>query len=131
MAAIKDPLTAVARAGGSLRKLIEKRPLAAAAASLAAGLLAGLALPASRREDELLGDTRDELLESARDAGRDALALGKEAARGAARRVQQSVREQELTPEQLADKARRVARDAADSLRDAERQVVQGLDGGS
>jgi hypothetical protein len=131
MAAIKDPLTLVARAGAGLRELIERRPLAVGVASLAAGLLAGLALPATRREDELLGDTRDELLESARDAGKDALALGKEAALGASLRVKESVREQQLTPEQLADKARRIARDAADSLRDAERQVVQGLDGGS
>jgi hypothetical protein len=121
---------AVARAGAGLSELVESRPLAVGVASLAVGLLAGLALPATRREDELLGDTRDELVESARDAGKDALARGKEAAQDAARRVKESVREQELTPEQLADKARRVARDAADSLRDAERQVVLGLGGG-
>jgi ElaB/YqjD/DUF883 family membrane-anchored ribosome-binding protein len=120
---------AARRAGRNLGELVEDRPLAVGAASLAIGLLAGLALPATRREDELLGDTRDELLESAREAGHEALDRGKEVARDAVERVKQSVREQELTPEQLAEKARHVARDAAESLRDAEREVVEGLGG--
>jgi ElaB/YqjD/DUF883 family membrane-anchored ribosome-binding protein len=117
------------RALRGLGELLEERPLAVAGASLAVGMLAGLALPATRREDELLGDTRDELLESAREAGKDALEKGKEAAAGAVERVKESVREQELTPEQLADKARQVARDAADAVLDAERQVARSLAG--
>jgi ElaB/YqjD/DUF883 family membrane-anchored ribosome-binding protein len=116
------------RAG--LRDLVEERPLVVVAASLAVGLLVGLALPATRREDELLGDARDELLESARDTGREALDRGREVAATAVERVKESVREQELTPEQLAGKARHVARDAAETLRDAERQVVDTLAGG-
>jgi hypothetical protein len=110
---------------------IAERPLAVGAAALAIGLLAGVALPATRREDELLGDGRDDLLDSAREAGRDALEQGKEVALNAVERVKESVREQELAPEQLVEKARHVARDAAESLRDAERQVVQGLGGGT
>lgn len=114
-----------------LRDLVDERPLAVGAASLAIGLLAGLVLPATRREDELLGDARDELLESARDAGREALDRGREVAATAVERVKESVREQELTPEQLAEKARHVAHDAAATLRDAERQVVDSLGGGA
>jgi ElaB/YqjD/DUF883 family membrane-anchored ribosome-binding protein len=121
---------AARRAGRGLGGLVEERPLAAGAASLAVGLLAGLALPATRREDELLGDTRDELFDSAREAGQEALDRSREVARDAVERVKESVREQELTPEQLAAKARHVARDAAETLRDAEREVVQGLGGG-
>jgi hypothetical protein len=109
--------------------LIEERPLAVGVAALAIGLLAGVALPATRREDELLGDARDDLLDSARDAGRDALEKGREVARSAVERVKESVRDQELAPEQLVEKARHVTRDAADTLRDAERQVVHGLGG--
>ena len=109
---------------------IRERPLAAGAAALAAGLLAGLVLPATSREDELIGDTRDDLLATAREAGRDALAKGREVALDAVGQVRESVREQELTPEQLAHKARIVARDAAASLRDAEHQVVEALAGG-
>ncbi|HYL04510.1 MAG TPA: hypothetical protein VE075_00615, partial [Thermoanaerobaculia bacterium] len=110
---------------------IEERPLAAACTALALGVLAGVALPATRREDRLLGETRDDLLESAREAGREALDVSKEAARDAVERVKESVREQELTPEQLAEKARRLTRDAGATLRDAERQVVQGVAGGA
>jgi hypothetical protein len=110
---------------------IEERPLAVGAAALAIGLLAGVALPATRREDQLLGDARDDLLDSAREAGRDALEQGKEVARSAVERVKESVREQELTPEQLVEKARLVTRDAAETLRDAEREVVHGLGGGT
>jgi hypothetical protein len=118
-----------ARALRGLGELLEERPLAVGAAALAVGLLSGLALPGTRREDELLGDTRDELLESAREAGKDALEKGKEAAASAVERVKESVREQELTPEQLAGKARQVTRDAADAMLDAERQVARSLAG--
>jgi ElaB/YqjD/DUF883 family membrane-anchored ribosome-binding protein len=114
---------------GGLRGAIEERPLAVGVAALAIGLLAGVAMPATRREDELLGDARDELLDSAREAGRDALEKGREVARSAVERVRESVRDQELAPEQLVEKARHVTRDAADTLRDAERQVVHGLGG--
>jgi hypothetical protein len=123
---------AVRRRGlGALGVAIEERPLAVGVAALAIGLLAGVALPATRREDQLLGDARDDLLDSAREAGRDALEQGKEVARSAVERVKESVREQELAPEQLVEKARHVARDAAETLRDAEREVVHGLGGGT
>ena len=116
---------------GALGVAIEERPLAVGVAALAIGLLAGVALPATRREDELLGDVRDDLLDSAREAGREALEKGKEVARSAVERVKESVREQELAPEQLVEKARHVAQDAAETLRDAEREVVHGLGGGT
>ena len=122
---------AAAGAHRALGVAIEERPLAVGVAALAIGLLAGVALPATRREDQLLGDARDDLLDSAREAGRDALEQGKEVARSAVERVKESVREQELTPEQLVEKARHVARDAAETLRDAEREVVHGLGGGA
>jgi hypothetical protein len=114
---------------GAVGVAIEERPLAVGVAALAIGLLAGVALPATRREDRLLGDARDDLLDSAREAGRDALEKGKEVAWSAVERVKESVREQELAPDQLVEKARHVARDAAETLRDAEREVVHGLDG--
>jgi hypothetical protein len=110
---------------------IEERPLAVGLAALAVGALAGVALPATRREDRLLGETRDDFLLTAREAGRNALDKSKEAAREAVERVKESAREQEHTPQQLAEKARRLARDAAATLRDAERQVVQSVDGGA
>ena len=66
-----------------LRQLLEEKPLAAGIVGLTLGLLAGLTVPVSRRENELLGTTRDRLLEEARRKGREALDRGKEAAREA------------------------------------------------
>jgi hypothetical protein len=120
---------AAARRRG-LAGAIEERPLAVGVAALAIGMLAGVALPATRREDRLLGDARDDLLDSAREAGRDALEMGREVARSTVERVKESVREQELTPEQLVEKARLVTLDAAETLRDAEREVANSLGGG-
>jgi hypothetical protein len=111
--------------------LFEARPLAMGAAAVAVGVLAGLALPATRREDEVLGERRDELLESARQAGREALEQSRLAARGAGERVKASLRDQELTPEQLAEKVRQVGRDAVSSVHQAERDFLRGFEEGA
>lgn len=82
--------------------LVERRPLAAGAATLAAGVLVGLMIPATRREDELMGETRDELFRGARETGREALEKTKEVARSAADAAQQAaeseVERQNLMP---------------------------------
>ena len=59
-------------------------PLAVGAAVLAVGAVVGLSLPRSRREDQLMGETRDRLLQGAQGAAHDAAIavrhLGEEAA---------------------------------------------------
>ncbi len=93
------------RIGGRLRKraarvtsgvgdFITDQPLAAGAATLALGLLAGLALPSTRREDEWLGGRRDELLQDVKQSGREALARGKELAREAVETAVETLREE-------------------------------------
>ena len=47
-------------------KLREENPLALGACALAAGLAIGLLLPSTRREDELMGEHRDSLLDQAK-----------------------------------------------------------------
>jgi hypothetical protein len=76
---------------GRLGKLVGDRPLAAGAATLALGLLAGLALPATHREDEWMGERRDEVLAEVKQAGRDTLEKGRELARDAVDHVRQEV----------------------------------------
>jgi ElaB/YqjD/DUF883 family membrane-anchored ribosome-binding protein len=73
----------VRRARDGYWDLVERRPLAAGVATLAAGLLVGLLVPSTSREDELMGDTRDELLGRARDASRETLEKTKDVARSA------------------------------------------------
>ena len=46
-------------------------PLAIGAATLALGVAAGFAVPATRKEAELFGDTRDKLVDRVRDVARD------------------------------------------------------------
>ena len=46
-------------------------PLAIGAATLAVGLATGLAVPATRKEAELVGDARDKLVDRVRDVARD------------------------------------------------------------
>ena len=58
--------------------LKETNPLVLGAGAMAAGIFLGLMLPATRREDELMGETRDSLLEQAGEIVRAA----KEAALG-------------------------------------------------
>lgn len=49
----------------TFRNTMEDNPLAIGIAALAAGAVAGLVLPGTRREDEWMGETRDHLLEEA------------------------------------------------------------------
>lgn len=55
----------VGRAGSRAVEVSEQNPLATGLLALAAGVAAGFLLPATRRENQLLGGTRDRLLQSA------------------------------------------------------------------
>jgi hypothetical protein len=52
---------------------MEESPLKVGAGFLALGLLVGLAIPSTDPENELMGDTRDRLLDNVKDAGHQAL----------------------------------------------------------
>ncbi len=52
---------------------MHENPLAVGAVALAVGAVVGLALPRTRREDELMGGLRDHLLEQAQNAAQDAM----------------------------------------------------------
>src|SRR5690606_6608728 len=57
---------------------LEENPLAVGMIALALGTAAALLLPPSRREDELMGEARDDLMETARVAGRKTFASARE-----------------------------------------------------
>ena len=56
------------RAGRGLSGFIESQPLVAGLVTAAVGALIGIALPGTRREDELMGGARDNLASQAREA---------------------------------------------------------------
>jgi hypothetical protein len=74
------------RIADQLSGAFERHPLAVGAVGIIAGALLATLLPATRAEGRLLGSTRDEFLDKAREAGRQAVARVREiGARAAAR----------------------------------------------
>ncbi len=55
-----------------LQRFVNDNPLAAGAVAAAVGAAIGLALPETERENELMGETRDSVVNRAQDAARDA-----------------------------------------------------------
>lgn len=90
-----------ARAREGYQHMLHERPLVLGAIGVALGAAIGAALPSTRREDELMGRARDDLLNKAEVAGREQLdkaghvagAAG-EAAQDAARDVKDAAREE-------------------------------------
>ncbi len=62
-----------------VRRLNRQHPLLLGAAVLGAGMLLGSLLPATRREDELMGPARDRLLASGKQTARQAMSQVKSA----------------------------------------------------
>lgn len=97
---------------------MEERPLAIGAAALALGVVAGLLVPSTRKEDELMGETRDRLMERAREVGEEALEKGKQVASVAVDTLKEEAERQDLTPEKLVEKVRTVATEATHKVKE-------------
>jgi Protein of unknown function (DUF3618) len=123
--AVKDQAAELgARMGSGMRKAqagfwrtLDQQPFKAGIATLAIGVLAGLAAPASRKEDELMGDTRDQLLDQAMDLGREALEKGKQVAMAAAETLQQEAEAQGVGAQDLLEKARTIGREVTQTAK--------------
>ncbi|HEX7183439.1 MAG TPA: DUF3618 domain-containing protein [Thermoanaerobaculia bacterium] len=102
----------------SFWETMERNPLAVGVATLALGVVAGLTLPSTRKEDELMGETRDRLLEDAKEKGREVLDKGKQVASTAMDTLKDEVEHQGLTAEGLAEKVRAVGREAKNAVKE-------------
>ena len=98
---------------------MEEYPLAVGIGFAALGALFGVLLPPTRREDELLGEHSDKLLEATKDKGQELLEHGKVVAGRVAESALDEARQRGLTPEaasetisDLAGKVGEVARKA-------------------
>jgi hypothetical protein len=106
---------------------MEERPLAIGAAALALGVVAGLMIPSTRKEDELMGETRDRLMERAKEVGGEALEKGKQVASVAVDTLKEEAERQDLTPEKLAEKVRTVAREATNTVKEEGKRQASDL----
>jgi hypothetical protein len=103
---------------------MDKRPFAIGIAALAAGVAAGLTVPSSRKEKELMGETRDRLLDQAKGLTRDALDMGRQVARVATETVRTEAERQGLTASDVAQRVRTVAREAEEAVKSEADRVI-------
>jgi ElaB/YqjD/DUF883 family membrane-anchored ribosome-binding protein len=108
---------------------MEQNPLVIGAAALALGVIAGLAVPSTSKENELMGETRDRLLDRAKELGGEALERGKEVASATVDTLKQEAERQDLTPSALAEKVRTVAQEAKNKVEDEAKKQAADLTG--
>jgi hypothetical protein len=101
---------------------MEENPLMVGAATLALGVIAGLAIPSTRKEDELMGETRDRLVDEVKEASHDAVEKGKHVAEAVVDKVKTEAQSQGLTPDtvvgNVVDKVKTVAKEAANTAKE-------------
>ncbi|MGC1275809.1 MAG: DUF3618 domain-containing protein [Planctomycetaceae bacterium] len=108
---------------------LDDKPMAVGVAAIAAGLLAGFALPRTRAEDRTIGHTADEFKDEARRRGREAVEQGRDVASHLAEEALGDAEGQGLSPDSLGGKVARVAKDAMHAAKDSARR--EGIDAGS
>lgn len=109
------------RAKTGLWQTLEENPLMIGAATLAVGVIAGLLIPETEKENELMGETRDRLVEEVKEAGQQTLEKGKHVAEAVADKVKDEVKSAGLTPEGVAEKVKNVAKEAANTAKEEAR----------
>jgi hypothetical protein len=87
----------------------DHHPLEVGLVALAAGILAGLAIPTPNAVNRSVGPTADRLRQRTRDAGREALQKGRRVAEAAVDAVKREAEAQGLTPERLREKTGAIA----------------------
>lgn len=100
-------------------RALDEYPLAMGAAALAAGVLAGLCLPGTRREDQLMGEASDQLKEQVKSTGEELLERGKQVATATASAAADEANRQGLNPGELGRRVKGFAGHVAEAARDA------------
>ena len=98
---------------------VEEHPLGMGVGVFALGILAGLALPQTRREDELMGEWSDEMKHRAAESGQTLMRRGMDTARHTAHAAREELEREGLTPSALTEKFSRVILDSEEAARDA------------
>jgi hypothetical protein len=114
----------VRRVRSGFWQTMEANPLLVGAATLALGIVAGLAIPSTDVEDEWMGETRDQFVDQAKELGQEALDKGKQMAGTVVDKVKSEAEHQGLTPQELAGKVKTVAQEATNTAREEVKKAV-------
>jgi ElaB/YqjD/DUF883 family membrane-anchored ribosome-binding protein len=101
------------RAKDGVNRMVDEQPLMVGVLGLAAGALLGALLPSTRREDEMMGRTRDDLLDRARETASEQAEQLKESAKrvaDVAKQEMSSVADQAMSPSREGELAARAAK---------------------
>lgn len=104
--------------GQQLQRSLEDNPLVFGGVALAIGALIGMALPATRRENEMLGPWRDEVMQSAQEVASDVVER--------AQHVVEEVRPQlEQTAQKVVSDLKQSGQSALDDVKHSGREAFQ------
>jgi gas vesicle protein len=110
----------VQQAGRQVQQTLESNPMPFGAAALVAGALLAMALPETRAENQMMGETRDQLMDSAQSVAQDVK-----------QRVQSVVEEKLPEVKQSAQKVvedlKQTGKDAAQDLKQTAKEFTQDL----
>jgi ElaB/YqjD/DUF883 family membrane-anchored ribosome-binding protein len=106
------------QAKGKLYEVREHHPLSMVGAAFAVGALFGLLVPETRKEQELMGETRDELVERAQEYGRETMEKVERVAEEAKRAAKEEAEKQDLTAHKMEKKAENVAMEAKEAAKE-------------
>ena len=104
----------VKRQARQAKGLAQENPLGLAIGSIAVGFLAGMLVPATRVEDEKLGDLSDQVIDKAKQTGQEALEHGKQVAQETAQSAQETFKD---SAQQHGQEVKETAQDHAQETR--------------
>lgn len=105
----------------------DEYPLAMGALALAGGLILGLILPPTRREDHMMGEYRDELIDRAKDTGQELYESSKRVAKSAAQAARDEAEREDLTPGSVMRSVKSIAGRVAEAAEDTASQEGERL----
>ncbi|MEO7723690.1 MAG: DUF3618 domain-containing protein [Chthoniobacterales bacterium] len=122
----RQVISGLGEAEDRFKEAVEDYPLAVGTGFLGLGLLAGLLLPRTQTEDDLMGEESDQLIEAAKDKGEDLVERGKAVAERTADKAMKEAKNQGLAPgEQAADKTKNLGDKLGSVVAAAKREAEQ------
>jgi hypothetical protein len=109
-------------------KAVEEYPLGLGLAFAALGALVGLSLPHTRKEDELMGEQSDAVIESVKEKGEELLETGKAVGARVVETIKEEAQEQGLTPEKVVDGIAGIAAKGAEVVAKAKDEAARALE---